>query len=124
MLLHFAVEHDGENEAVYKELLTYDMYLRENLKSRPDFASDLGCFKNQSRAFYEKEAQERILLPDYEGYDSKQLSKMTHLEAFHYPVWEDLCGGVSEYSAEPTLVLFDYKHRNPLNGDARTVVVE
>ena len=124
VLLHFAVEHDGEHEAVYKELLTYDMYLRENLKSRPDFATDLGCFKDQSRTFYEKEAQERILLPDYEGYDSKQLSKMTHLEAFHYPVWEAMQGEGAEYSEEPTFVLFDYKHRNPLNGDARTVVIE
>lgn len=124
VLLHFAVEHDGKNEAVYKELLTYDMYLRENLKSRPDFASDVGSFKGQSRAFYEKEAQERILLPDYAGYDSKQLSKMTHLEAFHYPVWEDLREAVLTHSTEPVLVLFDYRHRNPLNGDARTIVIQ
>ena len=124
VLLYFALEHDGANEAIYKELLTYDMYLRENLKSRPDFAGDLGCFKDERRAFYEKEAQERVLLPDYEGYDSKQLSKMTHLEAFHYPVWEELQGAAPEYSPDPTLVLFDYKHRNPLNGDARTAVLE
>ncbi len=120
VLLHFAMEYDGEKEEIYKELLTYDMYLRENLKSRPEFAVDLGLYKELSRAFYEKEAQERTLLPDYEGYDSKQLSKMTHLEAFHYMVWE----AVPEYCEEARLVLFDYKHRNPLNGDARTVVVQ
>ncbi|MBQ8823341.1 MAG: B12-binding domain-containing radical SAM protein [Lachnospiraceae bacterium] len=119
VLLHFAMEQDGANEVIYKELLTYDMYLRENLKSRPDFAGDMGLYKERSRGFYEKEAQERKLLPDYEGYDSKQLSKMTHLEAFHYAVWEE----VPTYDTEPKLVLFDYKHRNPLNGDARTVVV-
>ncbi len=124
VLLHFAMEHDGEHEAIYKELLTYDMYLRENLKSRPDFATDLGRYKEQSRAFYEKEAQERILLPDYAGYDSKQLSKMTHLEAFHYPVWEDLREAEPICNVEPTLVLFDYKHRSPLNSDARTVVIK
>lgn len=123
VLLHFAVEQDEENEAIYKELLTYDMYLRENLKSRPDFASDLGSFKEESRAFYEKEAQERTLLQDYEAYDSKQLSKMTHLEAFYYPVWADLRGAESARRKSSALVLFDYKHRNPLNGDARTVVV-
>ncbi len=29
-----------ENLVLYKELLTYDLYLRENVKKRPDFAGD------------------------------------------------------------------------------------
>lgn len=120
VLLHFAMEHDGENEALYKELLTYDMYLRENLKSRPDFAEDMSQYKEKCRAFYEKECRERVVLPDYEGYDSKQLSRMTHLEAFHYTVWES----EPERTEETQFVLFDYKHRNPLNGDARTVALD
>lgn len=32
---------DPANREIYRELLTYDMYLRENLKSRPAFAAEI-----------------------------------------------------------------------------------
>ena len=38
VLLDFALSVDPERESLYRQLLTLDMYLRENLKSRPDFA--------------------------------------------------------------------------------------
>ena len=58
--------------------------------------------KEEAAAFYDREAQERIYLEDYEGYDKKQLRKMTHLER-----------------KEGTVYLFDYRHRNPYTGQAR-----
>ncbi len=88
LLLAFASERDSAREAVYRELLTYDMYLRENLKSRPEFAPDLKKYKDEIQAFYQEEAQKHRYLPGYRDYDWKQLSKMTHLEPFRYPVWD------------------------------------
>ena len=115
---------------IFRELLTYDMYLRENLKSRPDFAKDLAPYKEFSRSFYQQEEQERRLLPGYEAYDHKQLAKMTHLEPFQYPVWDRefwkaVCMQTESYhvSEEPTFVLFDYRERDSLTGDARTVIL-
>lgn len=133
VLLAFACEKDRLHEAVYRELLTYDLYLRENVKSRPDFAKDLTPYKETMREFYRKEEQERVYLPEYEKYDSKQLARMTHLEPFTYPVWEmpvrsregNLGQSVGEGvnpRKKPVYVLFDYEERNPLTGDARTVV--
>ena len=124
VLLHFACEQDGAWESAYKELLTYDMYLRENLKSRPDFAHDLQEHKEFSRAFYRQEEEERKLLPDYVNYDSKQLARMTHLEPFYYRVWDMQEREVTEVSLGPVYVLFDYQVRNPLTGEARTVFVK
>lgn len=49
VLLDFAGRYDRVREPVYRELLTYDMYLRENLKSRPDFAKDLAPYKERIR---------------------------------------------------------------------------
>ena len=120
VLLEFAQEYDGEYEAVYRELLTYDMYLRENLKSRPEFAKDLAPCKDTMREFYKEEEETRRFLPAYEQYDYKQLARMTHLEPFYFPVWEELERSAKGQSA-PFFVLFDYQERNPLNGDARTV---
>ena len=88
ILLAFASEYDGARLAVYRELLTYDMYLRENMKSRPEFAADLSLYKDIVRSFYKREEQERALLPDYRPYDWKQMAKMTHMEPFSYPVWD------------------------------------
>lgn len=125
VLLEFACEYDGQYEGVYRELLTYDMYLREKLKSRPDFAKDLGAYKNCFRDFYKQEEECREYLPAYETYDSKQLSRMTHLEPFTYPVWErmkrDMTGAST--ATKEDFVLFDYQERSPLTGEARTVVV-
>lgn len=132
VLLEFAEEYDGVHSAVYRELLTYDMYLRENLKSRPDFATDMsdGTIKETIRAFYQKEAEERTYLPDYGAYDWKQLSKMTHLEPFHYPVWDvdalismSASGAKQSDGAGTSYVLFDYKVRNPLNYEAKTQLI-
>lgn len=130
VLLEFACEYDGQYEGVYRELLTYDMYLREKLKSRPDFAKDLGAYKDYFRDFYKQEEECREYLPAYETYDSKQLSRMTHLEPFTYPVWERMkrdvtnVSNMAEAEAKDYFVLFDYQERSPLTGEARTVVVE
>ncbi len=119
VLLAFACEKDKEQEAVYRELLTYDMYLRENVKSRPSFAGELQPYKEEIRDFYRREEEERKLLPEYRSYDSKQLARMTHLEPFFYPVWEMPGRETVEEAKEPMFVLFDYETRNPLTGDAR-----
>ena len=127
VLLQFAIEADGEKEELYRELLTYDMYLRENLKSRPAFAREVTPEnKDYIRSVYQREEQERKLLPDYGQYDWKQLSKMTHIEAFRYPVWdvELLCDEVLNYgNKEMFYILFDYNRRNPLNYEAHIQVL-
>ena len=110
ILLEFAAMKDPANREIYRELLTYDMYLRENLKSRPAFAAEITEEEKQDiRRFYQTEEQERHYLPAYDQYDWKQLSRMTHLEPFRYP--------------EPHYVLFDYQERNPLNYEAKVQVI-
>lgn len=123
VLLSFACTKDKEHEVVYRELLTFDMYLRENLKSRPDFAKDLQEYKERIKDFYRLEAEERTYLPAYEAYDSKQLARMTHMEPFYFPVWDMPERTEVKAAAEPMFLLFDYAARNPLTGDARTVPV-
>lgn len=125
LLLDFASRRDGAREAVYRELLTYDMYLRENLKSRPEFAHDLKDYKEEISSFYKKEAAECRFLDGYEGCDWKQLSRMTHLEPFAYPVWDmpkllEGYGDIEAMESEGGFALFDYGKRNPLNYEAKT----
>lgn len=140
VLLQFAKKRDGAFIPIYKELLIYDLYLRENLKSRPSFARDVTeqAVKAQVREFYRVEEQEREWLPDYREYDKRQLIRMTHLEPFVYPVWDEealaACrvaqmAGASQKAGVDVqkphhYVLFDYQCRNPLTHEAASQVVE
>ncbi|MGN0387092.1 MAG: B12-binding domain-containing radical SAM protein [Lachnospiraceae bacterium] len=120
VLLSFAEQVDGAHKEVYMELLLYDLYSRENLKSRPDFAPDQNQYRQMFTQIYRREAEERQLLPTLSAYDSRQLAHMTHMEVFRYSVWEQEVTLMSEKK----IVLFDYENRNPLTYDARVVVLE
>ncbi|MBD5458674.1 MAG: B12-binding domain-containing radical SAM protein [Lachnospiraceae bacterium] len=113
----------SEWKEMLRQVLTFDLYLRENMKSRPDFAKDLSPYKSSVHAFYKKEEESRHYLPDYAGYDGRQLSKMTHMEIFDYPVWEpDVRKRMRKLEA-PCMVLFDYKERDALTYAARYAVI-
>lgn len=122
VLLDFACETDSTNEEVYRELLTYDLYLREKLKSRPAFLQDRKLQEDLVWNFYKKEESEPALLKDYAQYTAKQMMHMTHLEYFRYPVW-NMGAWDGEVSAEYAgAVFFDYRKRNPITGDAGVTV--
>lgn len=109
ILLDFIEEQTSAPREYFKELLTFDYYLRENAKTRPVFAGVNALPKETERAFYAKEETARKYLKDYGQYDKNQMRKMTHLEYF------------------PELgrtVLFDYMCRNPVNQDARICEVD
>ncbi len=122
-LLAFACLHDGSREELYRELLTYDIYLRENMKSRPAFAKDLSEYKGRIRDVYGDENCLREKLPDYGEYQPKQIARMTHAEIFRYPVWEATTGKGLEKRKIPGMVLFDYAKRNPLTGEAAVILL-
>lgn len=129
VLLEFALRHDAAREDLYRELLVYDMYLRENLKSRPVFAWDLTPYHEKTAGFYREEEKNRNYLQGYEGCNAKQLQRMTHLEFFRWPVekqpWELLerFDRGEEDGAGRTL-LFDYQKRDPLSGNATAIRIE
>ena len=53
---------DPANREIYRELLTYDMYLRENLKEQAAFAAEITEEEKQDiRRFYQTEEQVETL---------------------------------------------------------------
>ncbi len=88
-----------------RDALVCDFYLRENAKIRPAFARDLQPYKEEIRAFFRREEKERRYLKKYEGYDARQMERMTHIEV--------LAGG--------KFLLFDYLERDALDSNARCV---
>lgn len=123
VLLDFACEADAEGRELYEELLTFDFYLRENAKSRPSFCRDLSVYHQQIRDFYQREEENPKFLQGYAEYHAKQTLKMTHMEAFYYPVWEKDPEKVRRKREAAGFVLFDYQVRNPLTGDAAVTLI-
>lgn len=91
--------------ADFRDSLMYDLYVRENIKSRPSFASDQSPYKKEVCEFFMAEEENPKWLTDYAGFDSRQMAKMAHLE----------------HMEDGTFVLFDYKKRDPLSGNAGAV---
>lgn len=118
VILEFALEKVPEKEQLYRELLTYDYYLRENAKSRPSFCADLASYREEIWDFYQREETDPVLLQHYQEYHARQTMKMTHVDAFFYPVWKEGTDLSWEKSAAPTLILFDYKKRDALTREA------
>ena len=132
----------------FDELLTLDLYLRENAKSRPDWAPDQNEEKDAVIEFYKKEEAAHHYLPELADRSWKQLMRMTHLEYFEHcrlakvspevqaePVKQS-CGtepmtGMENRSGSDSSrtkrdgqwVLFCYEKRDVLTGDARVQVL-
>lgn len=115
ILLAFIKEKNIKREAFYREFLTFDLYSRENVKNRPEFAGEYTVSKEFLNDFYEKEAEERLYLQGYEKYDKRQLRKMTHIERFQY----DVLGNDGEKKS--TVLLFDYENRSKLTHQANVI---
>ena len=123
VLLSFAKTIHPERQELYKELLLFDLYVRENLKSRPDFAPDLHDLQPVIHAFYKKEESERRYLPHLSEIPAPQLSRMTHLEPFSYSVWATDVSEVKKLP-EQAFLLFDYDHKDPLTREAKVLWLE
>lgn len=134
--------------ACFDELLTLDLYLRENAKSRPDWAPDQNEEKDAVIEFYKKEEAAHHYLPELADRSWKQLMRMTHLEYFEHcrlakvspevqaePVKQS-CGtepmtgmknrpgsDSSRTKRDGQWVLFCYEKRDVLTGDARVQVL-
>lgn len=96
-----AVESVSGKMIEYLEWLTLDLYLRDNVRNRPQFLPENRVSSDEAAAFYKAEEEERKYLKNYVGYDRRQMRKMTHLERIFGRMY-----------------LFDYRERDQLTGDA------
>lgn len=97
ILLEF-VNSVFEEDEIFTELLKLDVYLRENIKSRPDFAPMGEEEKEEVRAYYKR---------------YKNITKNIHIEPFHIDIikWMEL----GKIIKRKQMILFDYRTISPVN---------
>ncbi len=104
ILLDFVRLWDPEHREIYQEMLTFDLYYRENMKSRPSWAPELSSYREERRRICGKQ-------------------KNVHLEPFYYDftgLLEHMPRRRGEY---PVFYLFFYEKKNPLTGQAQVRAV-
>nr|MBQ8253180.1 B12-binding domain-containing radical SAM protein [Lachnospiraceae bacterium] len=113
------VEKTEENIiGLYRESLSVDLYLRENCKTRPEFAPDMTESRGMIRNFFQKEAADHDVLGEaYADFDARMLARTVHVE----PVTYDFKTGKRREKKE--YILFDYKKRNALTGEANIYMI-
>lgn len=91
---------------LFKELLIYDLCLRENLKSRP--------------AFYTDQVDKEELKKLYAKYRNKRNN--IHIELFRFHInYAVLTGNIK---LKKLAVIFDYDKRDPINNSAEVEIIE
>ena len=111
-----------EETRVFTQILTYDLYLRENVTSRPAWAASQEPFKAAYVEFFKNEENREKYFSGYEGYTTKQIQRMTHIEHFT----EDIRATAAdeERGGGDVFIWFDYLNRDPLTYKSRTVEVK
>lgn len=123
ILLDFAKSHiDKENSILFTQIMTYDLYLRENVKSRPDWTAKQDCLKEVYVNFFRDEKSRTEYFSGYEEYTTKQIQRMTHIEHFDMDIPATAAAG--QPVGKPMFLWFDYQHRDPLTWRSRTTEVK
>lgn len=108
LLLGFAERIQGISIDQLKEIMTLDIYLRENIKTRPVFSKDMSVYKECIR----------------ELVSDGKIKKTEHIEAFSYDVAKKYIEPSLEGNAENIIfVKFDYEKRNPITFDSQVMVI-
>lgn len=96
-------ENIGDVIAMIQEALTFDLYYRENCKSRPKWAPNPVEFKHMTHRYCEN-------------------GKLSHIEPFHYRFPDKSERTIAELPKRletPVWVLFHYDQRDPLDHQAK-----
>ncbi len=92
-ILRAFLKEKGLWERVYDRCMVYDLYIRENLKSRPSFAANLALYKDRLKAYtrqygrqvhievFEREDGPVFVLFDYQR--RNPFTKQAHVEVLH-----------------------------------------
>jgi hypothetical protein len=111
ILRQFVLKNYKEADmAILEELLVYDLYLRENIKKRPDWIPTIALEKKEATNLYRMEESAQYF-PEMQPYNSKLAAASSHVERFTI--------NVDTYEKKEWWALFNYHSRDPLTYGAQ-----
>lgn len=82
ILQEFISRYDEEHMELYRQLMVFDLYARENMKTRPSWAKDLKPYKNEFREYYQKDG--KMIHIEVMDFDPDTLEQGSHVYLFDY----------------------------------------
>ena len=113
MFRYFQEKYPKEDKRVFREMMTFDLYLRENMKTRPDFAAETSDRKklfHEVTVYFDLKKQEHVELVSEET-----LNDLCRLGAY-FKIAEMESDDKPEKGKK--IIYFDYEKRDPLNHNA------
>ena len=107
---------------VFEQLLTYDYYLREKAKTRPEWAKKEAIEKSIYQNFFKNAGNEELSFRE-EQYDSKVAARKMHIEPLQKETLEWIEEILVQTKKDVLYCVFDYEHRNPLTKDAKVIAI-
>lgn len=108
-------QNKGIEVSVVEELMMYDLYARENLKTRPSFGKELSRYKQCYVKLYQEIGFKNQV-------DSKLIGKKHHIETFSFDVFATAQIGCK--TGKPMHIYFNYDERDSLTNDATYLTFE
>lgn len=127
-LIEFMKERINEKElSKLKLLLTFDIYLRENAKSRPVFAENNGEYKEEIKAvakYLGLRKDEHIEVLSQEQYSTLPLELISKLSCGDIKLEELIAGNENklELADKNIFVIFDYTYKNVITNQCKIKV--
>ena len=103
---------DAYPMGAWREYITLDIYLRENMKNRPAFCPSQACWKDVIHDIVHEESQTHTLYPILSDRNYRDLTGMLHVEITEY-----LFG-------KPVVLVFCYEERNPVTNNGKVKYLE
>ena len=103
---------DAYPMGAWREYITLDIYLRENMKNRPAFCPSQACWKDVIHDIVHEESQTHTLYPILSDRNYRDLTGMLHVEITEY-----LFG-------KPVALVFCYEERNPVTNNGKVKYLE
>lgn len=112
ILLDFIKSLGSNHTQIFEQVLVFDLYLRENLKTRPKFAVDINPLKGDLRALYTNYTASKNMHIEPFCVDIESICKLDLQEIVANK--DEVYKGTTDYH----YIVFDYEKRNPLNYEA------
>ena len=105
ILLEFVEENYAQQSEIVKQMAVFDLYSRENAKSRPAFAKDEKEWKELTHQYCKN-------------------GKMQHLEQFSYEIPQKETFSKVPKKTASYYIVFDYAKKDKLTGQVQTQILE
>lgn len=118
ILMNFGSHYIDDKLAQIKDLLKFDMFLNDNIKSLPKWLDNknYNILKQKAKNFYKNKENIDKYIPELREYDYKQISRMSSIEYFNY----DIVSWITTNRLEnlENMILFNYHSKSYILGHA------